>query len=169
MKFNFSVDHTIPGQGAFDPFTNDFKFKDDGAIIRDVFTEEFFHAYQKIYYPGGTAQYVATTSNPNPPAGRANMEFEAWLMRDIMGMTGTQQSPPSSGCCHASADPQYFLWLTTITNNGAKWPQWSDMQEKYYFWMDRFKAEHPIYNFPTNYNLKPDAYLSILANSTCPK
>lgn len=165
LKVEFKMDPAMDAAGAFNPVTNEFKFKEDDAIKANTFTEEFFHAYQKTYYPGGTAQYVQAGG----PNGRINMEFEAWLMRDIQGLVSTANSPSSTGCCFATDDPGYFPWLTTITNNGTKWPSWSDMQSQYYNYMKKFGQKYPSYNAPINYDLKPDAYLSALSNSPCPK
>ncbi|MDQ6482519.1 hypothetical protein, partial [Dyadobacter sp. LHD-138] len=162
LRFNFSVDPGIPGMGAYNPINNDFKFKDDGAIVNDVFTEEIFHAYQNTYYPGGTEQYLGKDT-----PGRVNIEFEAWIMKDIMGTTGVNSS---TGCCFASDDPAYAAWLRdVVTDSGTKWPTWSTLQPQYYYWMDRFRQKYPQYSSPIRYDMPPNAFLTALNSSSCPR
>lgn len=161
-KFNFSVDPGIPGMGSYNPINNDFKFKETEAIVNDVFTEEIFHAYQNTYYPNGTTQYLGKDT-----PGRVNIEFEAWIMNDIMGTTGVNSS---TGCCFASDDSAYAVWLRdVVTASGTKWPTWSAMQPEYCYWMDRFRQKYPQYDSPIRYDMPPNAFLTALNNSGCPR
>ncbi|MDQ6482640.1 hypothetical protein, partial [Dyadobacter sp. LHD-138] len=164
MKFNFSVNPSIPGRGAYNPINNDFIFQDNEAIVGDVFVEEIFHAYQNTVY--GTTQYLGQ----NTP-GRVNIEFEAWLMKDIAGMTAKPGTNTESQtiCCRASSTPEYFNWLLDMTTQGTKWPTWEQLQPKYYYFMEQFRNTWPQYSSPIVYNLQPTAMLHAATNSSCPK
>ncbi|UII22712.1 hypothetical protein [Fulvivirga ligni] len=120
-------------------------FRDNQDIDETVFGEEFFHVYQDLFYNG-------LPSN----LGRSNVEFEAKLFHDLSH--GGQ-------CCIAFWDPEiqeeYVDWIREITDWYSKMPIWTDMSGKYFQFMEQFIQLKPEYNFPIDYQKKPEAIFNL--------
>jgi len=64
---------------------------------------------------------------------------------------------------------EYSEWLASITNNFNTSPkQFSDFQNKYYYFLDKFYQESSYAGRgKINYNLLPNALLNIFSISNC--
>lgn len=120
------------------------------------FYEELFHAYQDKYYPNGIWGYTGV--------GRSNIEFEAKVLRDIdclirekLGVFAIQQ------------DPSYILWLNELVSDNKYPVSYSEISDKYFYFLEIFKAERPEYNSPTDPNLTPQALFDVINKSACSK
>ncbi|ASZ11547.1 hypothetical protein KTO58_17280 [Chitinophaga pendula] len=160
VKLDFKVTPMQLSEGGFKPIEMSVSFKGNSAINYDVLTEELFHAYQNLYYPGGIAGKHGTI-------GGSNLEFEAKLLRDIEIM---KKFMP---CCLTiqttnEDNAAYFDWLRKITADVTKHPtDFSELQDKYFDFLELFKKSWPAYFLPTDPNLKPEALLNLYKNSGC--
>ncbi|MCF0075760.1 hypothetical protein LZD49_35145 [Dyadobacter sp. CY261] len=157
---NFMINPAISTPGIYSPSTRTITFKSAADIDINVFREELFHAYQDVIY-GGTSQY----SNN----GFSNIEFEAKLLRDMVGVmiggagVASTTVPPANNL-------DYLLWLNDITSGGTTYPNsWSDLSSNYFNYLELFKQANPAYNKPTINTLNPDALLNAINSSGCPK
>ncbi|GAA5033696.1 hypothetical protein GCM10011506_26320 [Marivirga lumbricoides] len=148
-KFCFKIDGTQDVPGGYNYSTSDITFKSSELINETTFGEEFFHGYQDLFY-GGLNQY----SN----VGRSNIEFEAKLYHDLTH---------GGLCCLAFEEPgtavftEYLLWLSEVSNDFTQLPNWSEISDKYFYFMKQFINEKPIYNYPIDYQLIPNAVLNL--------
>ncbi|WP_156062735.1 hypothetical protein, partial [Anaerophaga thermohalophila] len=67
QKFNFEMDGSLPHPAGYDPASKTFRFRDNDAITSGKLKEEFFHAFQDVFYSRGISQYANT--------GKVNIEF----------------------------------------------------------------------------------------------
>jgi hypothetical protein len=100
----------------------------------------------------------------NGNIGRSNIEFEAKFTSDLMSKIVT---PPPTACCIAFQNSANFElydeWLFAITNFGSYLPKdFSAIKDKYYGFIEKFVVEKPVYNFPIDYNLQPQALFELL-------
>jgi len=128
-----------------------------GSMIYDEvgLGEEFFHAYQDMYYSGGINQYV--------DKGRPNIEFEAKLFWDIVA---TKNGIPHTSLAIQDND-EYDKWVRNLTKGGTQVPKWEEMQARYVEFMRIFKVKAPQYNREEIPTMLPSAMLNIFANSGC--
>lgn len=78
-NINFHIDANLSSYAGYDASNNDMLFRNENEINAQNLREELFHAYQNnVAYPNGTSQYSST--------GRANIEFEAEVYKDILGI-----------------------------------------------------------------------------------
>ncbi len=147
-KVCFKIGSTNGEPGSYNHLTSTISFANSNAINASVFGEEFFHTYQDVYY-GGLSQY----SN----VGRSNIEFEAKLFHDLV--YGEFQ------CCmvfsNSDVFTEYFIWLTEVTNDFSSLPNWDDISDNYFYYLDEFKKDKPDYDYPTDYTLQPGALLNL--------
>ncbi|MEM6737771.1 MAG: hypothetical protein AAF620_17055 [Bacteroidota bacterium] len=110
-----------------------------------IFGEKFSHLYQNEFY-----------GNLPTSLGRSNIEFEAKLYHDLSH--GGQ-------CCiaiqHPDVFPEYFEWISEISNDFTQMPSWNNIEEKYYYFVEKFIEYKPEYDFPIDYNGKPLALFNI--------
>ncbi|MGM0580192.1 MAG: hypothetical protein ACQETL_05905 [Bacteroidota bacterium] len=145
-KFCFKVDSSIDSPGQFNYSNSTISFKSTKNINLVTFGEEFFRGYQDLFY-NGLGQYSNT--------GRSNIEFEAKLYYDLTH---------DGLCCenfNGETQIEYLLWLENISNGFTHIPSWSEMSDKYFYFMEKFIEEKSAYNFPIDYNLLPNALLNI--------
>lgn len=146
-KLCFKMGTVTGSPGEYHRSTGSIHFRDSDNINEEVFGEEFFHAYQDLFYNG-------LPSRP-PYLGRSNVEFEAKLFHDL--------SHPN--CCIAFWDgtirEEYENWLREISDWYSRMPTWTEMQENYYYFLEKFIEIKPEYNYPIDYSRKPDALLNI--------
>lgn len=154
QKFNFKMESNLKFSAGYDPSSKTFTFKDNDAITSGKLKEEFFHAYQDMFYQGGIAQYKTT--------GKVNIEFEAKLYADI---TNTK-------CCvafHESTAPKstkdaYEKWIRSIQEKKtpittADYQKWLAIYNQY---------APPEYTSTQNPHLNtPDALFEIKSLSKC--
>lgn len=160
-KVTWGMDPNGNYYGAYNPVNKTIKFKNGDQITHQVIKEELFHRYQDAYYSGGTAQYVTT--------GKSNIEFEAKLMRDLMGIQ-TNGGGVTTQTVGEEHQVEYLMWLNDITDGGTKYPtQWSEVSSQYFHYLELFKQANPLYNYPTVNNLYPNALFSMIISSGCPK
>ncbi|RCW34501.1 hypothetical protein [Marinilabilia salmonicolor] len=152
-KFNFKMDSSLGGLAGYDPASKTFSFRNNDAISSGKLKEEFFHAFQDAFYPGGTSQYGTT--------GKVNIEFEAKLYSDLSNV----------GCCigfNMVSCPQkikddYLDWIIQLRKNPA-----GLLNTDYQQWLKLFNTYTPKYSSPLASNLSsPDALKSIISNSKC--
>ncbi len=148
-KLCFKMGSSNDEEGGYQSGEGSILFNSDGSINLITFSEEFFHSYQHTYYGSLPTQA--------PFFGRSNIEFEAKMYWDIV----TQPGP----CCLAirgvnAPVTEYWLWLSEISNDFTSIPDWNLMQDDYYYWLEKFVEFNPDYNYPIDYNKKPDAMLN---------
>jgi hypothetical protein len=153
FKFKFKIDASMTTPGGFDPATNSIKFRSTNDINYTTLQEELFHAYQHLTI---NIQPLLTP----PYTGRSNIEFEAKMYSDLVAVRYNQV------CCLGGQTNEYTNWLLLLTANGSKFPNWQDMQQKYFYFLEIFKLEKPEYNFPTDNTLLPITLFKPLSN--CP-
>lgn len=163
-KLSFYIDPTSTSAGSYDPTTRKIKFKSESDINLDVVSEELFHAYQDLFYPGGTSNYVLS--------GRINIEFEAKLFHDIMYVnTPLRYNLPS--CCgtvNNSQEGNYLAWLQSITDQGTKYPsRYNVMGGQYWYYMSQFDSSWPSYPGDINASFQPGAIFQLIDSSSCTK
>ena len=153
MKFNFEMDSSLDGFAGYDPVSKTFSFLNNDAISSGKLKEEFFHAFQDAFYPGGTSQYGTT--------GKVNIEFEAKFYRDIT----------AANCCSAFYDTsapqavlkQYTTWVQSLQVNPL-----SILSKDYQKWLKLFNQYTNSYNSPLSSNLSyPHAIDHIINMSNC--
>lgn len=147
-KFCFKIDETMTAPGGYKSSTGDILFSSSSAIDLATFGEEFFHGYQDLFYNGLSSSL-----------GRSNIEFEAKLYHDLTN---------GGWCCITFMDPnnagvfaQYVEWISQASNDFTTLPSWSDLSEKYFYFLEEFIKEKPDYNYPIDYNLLPNALLNL--------
>jgi hypothetical protein len=152
-KFNFEMDSSLGGFAGYDPASKTFSFLNNDAISSGKLKEEFFHAFQDAFYPGGTSQYGTT--------GKVNIEFEAKLYRDIT----------AANCCMAfyeSSAPQavleqYTRWVQSLQVNPS-----SITSKDYQKWLKLFNQYTNSYSSPFSSALSyPHALDHIINMSNC--
>ena len=124
--------------------------------IKGAFNEEFIHFCQDALYPGGITSYLGV--------GRANIEFEAKLIQDIVCRNKEVAACSMYGAGAKYAD-QYTDWILEITKEGTYVPKYSDLLSRspkydnlnYWDFMTDFTKDpgRPDYNDPINPNLQP--------------
>ncbi len=116
-------------------------------IKEGVFGEVFLHFYQDLIYDGlpyGT--------------GRSNIEFEVKLYHDLNH---------GGDCCLAFEElgtavfTEYLIWLSEVSNDFTALPTWNEISDKYFYFMEEFTNEKPIYDYPIDYQLLPNAVLNL--------
>lgn len=127
------------------------------GITAPAFWEELFHAYQDKHYSGGLIQYNTT--------GKSNVEFEAKLLRDINTYIDGR-----AGVFAINGNAEYLTWLDEITGGGETYPTaYSEIANKYFYFMEMFKSTNPLYNYPIVPTLQPTAMFEIINTSNCKK
>jgi hypothetical protein len=161
MKFNFQMDPNLPGPAGFNHTNMNISFRSIEDIKYGSLWEEFFHAYQHKFYDG-LEQYSSV--------GRSNIEFEAKLAHDLLGY---KVFNPSGPCClmfeFSTATQEdkdnYQKWIQDITQWGDILPDnFNQLESKYWVYLERFKIVKPIYNYPTDTNLLPNAMFHLFNN-----
>ena len=146
-KFCFKIGSTSGEQGSYNYTNSDFSFADTEAINSTVFGEELYHAYQDLYY-GGLSQFNNI--------GRSNIEFEAKLYHDLTH---------NGICClvfsNSTVQTEYLLWLIEITDDFQRMPNWSELTQYYFHYLEQFIIDKPDYNYPIDYNMTPNALLNL--------
>jgi hypothetical protein len=108
-NINFSINSSLNANAAYNPSTNTLSFKDESQINYQNVMEEFFHAYQNnVAYPGGTSQYTTI--------GRANIEFEAEVISDIIESIGL------GGTAYALNDLGYIQFINSLVGLNFTFP-----------------------------------------------
>ena len=158
VKIDFGYDPANTGSGGYNPQTGEITFPNINSMSIGSFREEMIHAFQDNFYSGGIYQYLNV--------GFSNIEFEAKFLVDI---TNTLNDSPT--CCVAFVNPtspeaetlrlEFTIWLYEITNNGTTFPDFNNIQQDYFQWLEKFKSVNPRYNRPTNPNLMPNAAFSV--------
>ena len=146
-KFCFKIGSTSGEQGSYNYTNSDFSFADTEAINSTVFGKELYHAYQDLYY-GGLSQFNNI--------GRSNIEFEAKLYHDLTH---------NGICClvfsNSTVQTEYLLWLIEITDDFQRMPNWSELTQYYFHYLEQFIIDKPDYNYPIDYNMTPNALLNL--------
>ena len=150
-KLRYEINSNLNSPGGFNPNTNTIQFKSTSDINYNTVLEEFYHAYQ--HYKVGIGKYM----NEPPYKGRSNIEFEAKLYHDIT-MAITQ---PDEGFTYFGGFGEYSNWIFEITENWTRYPSWEQMQSEYYRFLEEFIQYNPNYNYPIDYELKPDTLLDL--------
>lgn len=144
-KLCFKMGNPSGNPGGYSPSEETIYFNDESNINETTFGEEFFHSYQHEFYG----------SLPTS-LGRSNIEFEAKLYHDLSH--GGQ-------CCiaiqHPDIFPEYFIWIGEISNDFTRMPSWNDIEQKYYYFVEKFIEYKPEYDFPIDYDAKPLALFNI--------
>jgi len=119
------------------------------STFMDVFREEIFHAYQdNVGYTNGIGSYGVST-------GRANIEFEYKVFRDIMnGYPSALNASPN-----LTIKDNYKDWIETITNFGSTYPNISsitDFNIKFHSFLNEHTNTDPtVQGFIVNSSLNP--------------
>lgn len=160
IKIGICINPTVEGNGVYRPREKNILFPTDYLLgdIR-IFRHEFFHVFQDVHYPGGIEQYYEN--------GFPNIEFEQALFKDISSGAGDESAMGPSASIELKEE--YRAWLKSITNNFNTSPkQFSDFQDKYYYFLDKFHLQSPYAGRgKINYNLLPNALLNIFSISKC--
>jgi len=153
-KFDFVAQQTYPTPASY---VNGKITINVGSMVYDNvgLGEEFFHAYQDMYYSGGINQYVNK--------GRPNIEFEAKLFWDIV----SSRSGNGGTSLAIQDNPIYDKWINDLTHDGTQTPQWEEIQPRYFEFMNIFKVKAPQYDKEVIPTLLPSAMLNVLNNSSC--
>lgn len=56
---------------------------------------------------------------------------------------------------------QYVIWIRDITDWYSKIPTWSVMEEKHFYFLEKFTKGTLEYNYPINYSLQPNAIFNL--------
>ncbi|WP_435356911.1 SprB repeat-containing protein [Emticicia sp. SJ17W-69] len=163
VKLNFKISNNIAGtkaSGGYDPTSNDLSFQSVDALEETTLIHELFHAYQNSFYVGGIDQY-----RKNGGKGRSNIEFETFFMLDILAMNGGGGQLVIRNSQEEM--DKYFNWMLNLTDNDNHPNSWDKIKDKYFYFLEDFKKSIPAYNYPTDENLLPNAYFSLIKSSTC--
>lgn len=151
--------------GGYDCVSGALTFRDNSAITNGL-QEEFVHMFQNNYYSGGIQQYYYL--------GRANVEFEAKVIEDLL-CTIRQM-----GCAYyggtSSNYVDYYNWLDVVTNKGTYFPSYEDLlvrypvcnNQNYSDFLNAFATDpaKPDYHFPVVETLNPQV-LPFIKNNSC--
>lgn len=160
IKFGFSSNVSSTNPGGYNPLTGVITFNGIDNITTQVLQEELFHGYQD---KSNNNKLNSILNNNN--YGRSNIEFESKFYRDILYVKSDQ------GCCltiQGAEGNAYYYWLLEITNDGTSFPvSISQIRNQYYYYLEIFKSEFPLYNYPTDPQLDPITAFSLFHNSSC--
>jgi hypothetical protein len=151
----------MTAEASYDASNGNITLKNPDQTASSALAEELMHAMQDFLTPGGIAQYV--TSNAT---GRANIEFETKVLRDINAMINGQGgilACPSSG---------YTQWLADMTNGFNTFPPsyFPNVSSGYFIFIDEFIQTNPGYSSASvNTSLQPSMMFSIINSSNCPQ
>lgn len=147
-------DLTDPAQ--YNPQNKTVYFRNSAAINPTTFGEEFLHFFQDCFYSGGTGQY----------GGKAdmNIEFEAKFIVDILCIKGNGACI-ALGANWAGDSSAYSTWVNEVANLN-RFPSFSEIREKYFFFMKEKQKDVGYSNCKINIDLTPKT-LDYLRGNAC--
>jgi len=150
-SLKFKINPKLGYDAKYYPSSNTIEFLNGSSISNTTVLEEVFHAYQNVFYSGGTEQYLNE--------GKVNIEFEACLYRDLWAIVADEPLKLER-MLPLNLRRSYKVWITEIQAFGFT----EKSLEDYSYWLEKFGNCFPDYNTPTNSNLnKPYAAMSSFA------
>ena len=133
------------------------KFRKNGSITKDNRKEEFFHAWQDAFYPGGISQYLNV--------GKVNIEFEAKVFKDIIMEAGSYSAFFAQETDEEKkAYREYAKWIENVKGNTSILLN----SQEYNKWLDLFNALNPLYSSPKNSNFSAfNSLYNLIKMSNC--
>jgi hypothetical protein len=158
------------GSANYSASTKTISFTTEYTITRsDVLGHELFHAYQDMYYPGGTASYGRNAATGVASPGFSNIEFEQAIFSDILynERTAFQNGSPQQ-------KNAYENWLTTITNDFTTYPKltagttaYNNFITQYNGFLSQFSSIAESAYYGPTISLNPSAIITLFNQSNC--
>jgi hypothetical protein len=164
MSFKYTFNSTGLGDANFDPSTGNINIGSVTKLTATSLEEEFFHSIQNKQL-GGILKYKG------PLTGSANIEMEAKVAKDIFQYMTIFNSPGIVQGSQSVVDPNYFGWLSDISNNFTTYPSsFTPSQLALYFtFIPELVSQNPAYSTDTvNNTLNPTTLFNLVNTSHCP-
>jgi hypothetical protein len=162
-RFEWQINSNSAAFASYNPSAGRITIKDINQVDVPMLQEELFHSVQNHTVPGGTSQYTP------PSPGSANIEFESKLLKDISATINALPNQPAIG---GEQTAEYFNWLFSITQNGAKLPTVNAVNDKYFYFLNIWKSQqsdNSYNNTSIDLNLPPQTMLNLFNVSSCSK
>jgi len=129
----------------------------------ELFSHEFFHAYQDQHYSN---MELYSLGNP----GNVNIEFEQYVFQEISRRMDGYSSTGNSFNSNSTVMTNFRNWINILTNNGKKMPnisEHSDFMDQYNLFLDHYKnIGPPAYRTP-KVDLHPQALYDLFDGQGC--
>lgn len=147
----------------YDPRYKSISFRENNTITKESLKEEFFHAFQDAFYPGGTAQY-GKDSQGNKLPGNVNVEFEAKVFNDLTGGGFVSAFFKYETAEEQNAYNNYMKWIESVRLD----PSILINKTQYNYWLNLFNELNPYYESPKSNDFSSFHSLNnLISKSNC--